>query len=280
MSDELELLEAASELIALTENLDKPNRRAVIDPLIAKLRKALRIRWNTQLRHLEDKGLPHLQEALNRLILPLPHGARAPGSQKRRALMSIPFHQEGFAQKFRKTTKQAYGHGADKAAGQLPTSVQEAPRVATQVHALPGPSRDPSQVEDELDDTTTQRVSTIVDQAFSSPLTYAAMVGLVREEFRGWTVAEDGETSRAETVALQEVSTAYHDGGADFVDIWRGGNGPVEKRWSAEDDACEICLENADEDFIDSEAPHSSGDDEPPAHPNCRCEEEYQATPE
>lgn len=275
----MDFLEAAAELAVLTENLDRPNRRAVIDPLIAKLRKALRIRWNTQLRHLEDKGLPHLEEALGRLTMPLPHGVRAPGSQKRRALMSIPYHQSGFAQKFRKVTATAYATGVERVTKQLPTSVAEAPRKPV-TPALAGPSRDPEDVEDELDETTTERVSGIIDRAFSTPLTYAAMVGLVREEFRGWGDAQADETSRAETVALQEVSTAYHDGGADYVDTWRGGNGPVEKRWSAEDDACEICLENEAEDFIDSEAPHSSGDDEPPAHPNCRCEEEYQPTPE
>jgi hypothetical protein len=132
-------------------------------------------------------------------------------------------------------------------------------------------------LEDELDDTTTDRVGGIIDKAFATPLAYAAMVGLIRDEFQSWAEAGDGKTSRAETVALQEVSTAYHDGGRDFVDDWRGGNGPVEKRWNAEDDACEECLENETEDFIDSEAPHSSGDDEPPAHPNCRCEEEYRA---
>lgn len=273
---EVELAAALIEALELSENLGLPSRRVIIDPLIAKVRKALRIRWMTQLKKLEIHGLPLLQEALLHVQTLAPRGIRTPDHDKRLALATIPLHHAGFAVKFKSATKDAYAHGALKVQDQLPAPVQEAAKPKAPPH-LPGPARDPEDVEDELDGTTSDRVSTIIDRAFGSPLTYAAMVGLIRDEFQNWGKAEDGETSRAETVALQEVSTAYHDGGRDFVDDWRGGNGPVEKRWNAEDDACEICLENEAEDFIDSEAPHSSGEGEPPAHPNCRCEEEYRA---
>jgi len=38
---------------------------------------------------------------------------------------------------------------------------------------------------------------------------------------------------------------------------------------------CDICDENADAGWIDSEEQYPSGDDGPPFHPNCVCEEEY-----
>lgn len=278
--------------VLLTENLGKPDRRAVIDPLVSQLQKALRIRWKAQLQKLETYGLPLLQEALMFVQSFPTNKTSAPDHERRQVLAVLKMHNVTFAAKFRKVTATAYAHGADRAASQLPGGIverltarrREAERALagfalseapTKRPTLPGLDRNPEDLEDELDDTTTSRVGGIIDKAFATPLAYAAMVGLIRDEFRSWIEAGDGETSRAETVALQEVSTAYHDGGRDFVDMWRGGNGPVEKRWNAEDDACDECLENESEDFIDSEAPHSSGDDEPPAHPNCRCEEEY-----
>ncbi len=274
-----ELIEAANELaLALSENLAKPSRRAVIDPLVAKMQKALRIRWGAQRRQLESKGLPHLKAALDH-VQTLDHGIRAPLSDKHLALSKIPIHHKAFGVKFRKAAKLAYAAGVAQVSTQLPASLQEAPRKKP-ASTLPGSSRDPVDVEDELDHTTTDRVSDAIDTAFSTQMSYAELVAGIATQFKDWSTAEDGETSRAETVGLDEVSTAYHDGGADYVDDWRGGNGPVEKHWVAEDDACPECEENAAEDFIDSEAPHSSGDDEPPAHPNCRCEEEYRPTPD
>ena len=95
-----------------------------------------------------------------------------------------------------------------------------------------------------------------------------------------WT-DPDFSSERAQMIAEFEVSTAFHDGMKGFVGLWKGGNGPVEKSWQAQDDACEICLANEAEGWIDEEAPFGeTGDFEPPAHPNCRCSLEYRQTPD
>lgn len=49
------------------------------------------------------------------------------------------------------------------------------------------------------------------------------------------------------------------------------GEGP-QKRWITSDDPCVVCQENADAGWIDEGDSFPSGDDEPPAHPNCECE--------
>lgn len=46
--------------------------------------------------------------------------------------------------------------------------------------------------------------------------------------------------------------------------------GATEKSWVG--GTCEVCQENADAGWIDMEEQFPSGDDEPPAHPNCGCE--------
>lgn len=45
----------------------------------------------------------------------------------------------------------------------------------------------------------------------------------------------------------------------------------VQKEWMITGGACVICEENADQGPIDLEEEFESGDDAPPAHPNCRC---------
>jgi len=46
--------------------------------------------------------------------------------------------------------------------------------------------------------------------------------------------------------------------------------GATEKSWVG--GTCETCIENADAGWIDMDDQFPSGDDEPPAHPNCNCE--------
>jgi phosphohistidine phosphatase SixA len=46
--------------------------------------------------------------------------------------------------------------------------------------------------------------------------------------------------------------------------------GATEKSWVG--GTCEVCQENADAGWIDMDEQFPSGDDEPPAHPNCGCE--------
>lgn len=95
-----------------------------------------------------------------------------------------------------------------------------------------------------------------------------------------WDDLPNDIEAHATMIAETEVSIAYHDGMDAFAGLWRGGNGPVEKRWLVQPDACPTCEENAAMDWIDEEAPFSSGDDNPPAHPNCRCSMEFQQVPE
>jgi len=264
------------------ESLAIPDRRVVIDPLVVKLQKGLRIRWNSQLKNLEEKGLPHLKDSLDQRAT-LPSNAVAPHGEKAAALATIPMRHKQFAVKFRKATNAAYDAGADRVSEQLPVpSLQRAKQEVTEAkplkRKLPGPTREPEELEDELDDTTQDRVGNVIDQAFKEGLTYAATVGLVRSTFQGWSEADEGETSRAETVALAEVSGAYHDGGRDVA---REYPGEVEKLWETENDPCEECQANADMDWIPDDAPFDSGDSEPPAHPNCRCSVSYRiAEPE
>lgn len=77
---------------------------------------------------------------------------------------------------------------------------------------------------------------------------------------------------RAELIANTEVRSANSTAAVEGYTLARDQAGVnVKKEWIITDEACDICQDNADEGSIELEDPFSSGDTEPPAHPNCRC---------
>ncbi len=199
-----ELIEAAA---ALIESLDLPHKARVIDPLVAKLKRATRIA--------------------------LKAGSATP---KWKAAYDA-------------TVRKAFGAGVRQAMTELGP-------VSAAITAL-GEARRPYPL-----------------PRLPDPKRMAELAALDID----WT-DPDFSSDRALMIAEFEVSTAFHDGMIQFAGLWRGGNGPVEKSWNAEDDACEVCLENEAFGWQDEEAPFPSGDFEPPQHPNCRCSLSFRATP-
>jgi phosphohistidine phosphatase SixA len=239
---------AAEEAVAdgaleLTENLRRASRAKVIDPLVRALRKSVAGRFRKQARAIKAAGLDNWRSALH-------------------------IRDANLSRMYAAVVAKAYDSGAALAQAQLPKPREAKAKPA--LPTLPGVDRTVVDLEDELDDTTGDEIGKLVDKSFTADLTHAAVLGLVAAQFKEWA------TDRSETVALNEVSEAYHGGAADFVNDWRGGNGPVLKTWDTEDDPCDDCQANADMEAIDSEAPFDSGDDEPPAHPNCRCSISYE----
>lgn len=252
---EQEAIEAAAKFglsIAtdLREHLMRSDRRAVVDPLVAKLTKAVAKRFRRQfllVRRYVD--LSDFREVLSR-------------------------RDDKFGAAFERIAKRAYGAGAAHAVTLLPASARE----AAVPPGLPGPKRDAANLEDEIDSTSLARLSAVLMAARTSdpPASYSDLLAQVKALFDEWASGATGQTSRAESIAQNEVSTAYHNGMADLAAQWAGGNGPVEKSWSVQPGACPQCEENAAEGWIDNEAPFGSGDFGPPLHPNCRCSLDYQ----
>lgn len=259
---EQDVIESAGRLvhsiaIDLSEHLMRNDRKAVIDPLVNKLKSAVARRFRRQ-----GAAAASLAHANNPTVAV----------------------KHSFDPKFRtvysSVTAKAYAAGSEHALGMLPyqgLSYNEAEKPRD----LPGPKRTAQTIEDELDSTSIERLAAVLNAARTTdqtPISYADLAAQVKALFQQWAQGGDGELSRAEMTAINEVSLAYHQGMADLAKQWAGGNGPVEKKWIAQPDACDECAPNADEGWIDSEAPFGSGDFEPPVHPNCRCSIEYQPT--
>ncbi len=79
---------------------------------------------------------------------------------------------------------------------------------------------------------------------------------------------DDQSDYRAERLARTETIDAYAQGN---LEAYRQSGVVTGKEWLPDESACPICQENQDDGVISLDDSFSSGDDAPPAHPNCEC---------
>jgi Phage Mu protein F like protein len=113
-----------------------------------------------------------------------------------------------------------------------------------------------------LNETTVDRLRDAIATAYDEGGGFAEVVEAIRNTFD-----EFGE-ARAGMIAQTEVNAAYN--ASRHATAQEAGLD--EKRWEPDGDACEeICMPNVDQDWIAIDDTFDSGDDAPPAHPNCDC---------
>ena len=76
---------------------------------------------------------------------------------------------------------------------------------------------------------------------------------------------------RADLIAQTEVANANMAGALEGMRAARNAGVNLTKEWLPDADACDICLDNADAGPIPLDELFPSGDDQPQAHPNCKC---------
>jgi len=93
----------------------------------------------------------------------------------------------------------------------------------------------------------------------------------------------DGPISRqrATLIATNESAHAYEAGNMAFSQSLKDDGIVMEKRWenSGDDRVSDGCLQNTADGWIPIDEPHSSGDQNPPRFPGCRCYEVYREAP-
>lgn len=84
-------------------------------------------------------------------------------------------------------------------------------------------------------------------------------------------------TDRARLIATHEAAQAYEAGNRAFADSLKDDGVVMEKMWttSHDDRVSDGCATNEADGWIPIDQPHSSGDQEPPRFPGCRCYEQY-----
>jgi uncharacterized protein with gpF-like domain len=76
---------------------------------------------------------------------------------------------------------------------------------------------------------------------------------------------------RADLIARTEIARANSDAAVASYGAARDAGVAVRKAWILGENPCAICEENEAEGDIDIDDDFPSGDDAPPAHPNCEC---------
>jgi SPP1 gp7 family putative phage head morphogenesis protein len=112
-----------------------------------------------------------------------------------------------------------------------------------------------------IDETTVNLLSSAISTGIEEQMGVDGTGRLIRQ------VLDDMSVSRARTIAITEMNGAFSE--AALQKMLRLG---IEyKRWILSPDACPICQDNADQGAIAVGEDFDSGDERPPAHPNCRC---------
>ncbi len=112
-----------------------------------------------------------------------------------------------------------------------------------------------------LDETTLEAVADAVSAGISQRLGVAGTAKLIKD------LADGMSGWRAEMIAATEMNDAMSQ--AFLAKLKR--NAVEYKQWILGPNPCEICEENAAESPIPVDEDFPSGDDAPPAHPNCVC---------
>lgn len=244
---------------ALIENLRRASRAAIVDPLISRLASATKTRFRRQGSLVAKAIRERIVESVRNHAWPRFRLSEADNAAARNAASYAlsGFFYTAWLAAHRKATAAAYSGGAGMAAGMLDADEPDA------LDDLDGPGRTGELAEQQIDRTTRDRVMAAIEDGadLSAILAGVAMV------FR------DGVDSRSDTIALSEVSNAFHDGMMDAAEFIAADIGEdIEKLWEAEDDACEDCQDCADEDWVDLDFTYPAfGVDEPEGHQNCRC---------
>ena len=117
-----------------------------------------------------------------------------------------------------------------------------------------------------IGETSKTRLRNAIADAWDKGGTYNDLVGAIRDTF------EDFSTVRASMIAQTEVVDAYNAG----RNATARAAGLDEHAWETESgNPCETCLANEAQGWIPIDQDFDSGDDAPPAHPNCECVENF-----
>lgn len=239
-------------MIELHENLATKERRPIVDPLISKLKKATASRFRAQYKQAKDTLASSLEKYFDE-DGPTQDEPPASTSHAIAASLAVLVATRAFSKAFTSTTEKAYAAGAKEVEDQLDV-------VNTSKYA-----DDAATMAAELDKTTHDRLTEVIATVFK----YGGDFEALRQAID--IVFTDAIDLRAEMVAVTEISNAWNSGAVDAAQAAIDGGSDIEKAWVTEDDPCPECEENEGEGFIDFDEDFASGDDQPPAHPNCKC---------
>jgi hypothetical protein len=131
-----------------------------------------------------------------------------------------------------------------------------------------------------INEATRNEIRDIVSQGMEQHLTYDQTARAISDRFSEFAVGQPQAhiDSRAHLVAVNESAIAYGEGQREAVDEMAAQGIETEKSWLVTGgNICDDCLGNADDGWIPRTEAFSSGVQNAPAHPACRCDCTFQA---
>jgi len=116
-----------------------------------------------------------------------------------------------------------------------------------------------------LNEETKARLAEVIGNAIEEKRGIDGLARDLRAAFKSMT-GDEMTPGRAQMIARTETCDALEQAFLDRADDM----GITGKEWITYD-PCEICADNEAEGIVPIDHVFSSGDDRPPAHPNCRC---------
>ena len=116
--------------------------------------------------------------------------------------------------------------------------------------------------------TTEKTINWIITKGIEQWADYTQIADAIQDKF------VDFSKYRAELIAVNEIWNAYETGKVvQATDYWIRTNQQMVKRWVTQwdDRVTDECESNEGDDWINLESSFSSGDDQPPRFPWCRC---------
>lgn len=115
-----------------------------------------------------------------------------------------------------------------------------------------------------LDDATRDEMGDLIAQGLEDNIGMDAIAGSIADAY-------SFSDARAELIARTEIGNANQNGALNAMKEAQSAGVQLGKYWIPDAEACDICLDNADDGVISLDDDFSSGDDAPLAHPNCEC---------
>lgn len=256
------LAAAALELACCLESLQHPRHAARLAPLRAKLQKRLVARFNRQERAFLRNSAPWLRQMASGGIT---EAERDRAYWQRRVTAKVNgswdgsttgADESGFASMITAAAKEAVAQLEIDLAMSL---ARDQGKRAAAAHLA---QRGFRQLASDIDATSRERMANAVADVFTNGGTFDDAVQAIKSTF------EDFRQSRAETIARTELADAYN--GTILASAREIPS--AQKEWAPDGEACaEICTPNVEQGPIPLDEDFDSGDDAPPAHPNCDC---------
>jgi hypothetical protein len=119
--------------------------------------------------------------------------------------------------------------------------------------------------------TSKNQLQTIITKSLDEGWSYNKTSQVIREKFT------DFSRERAQLIATHEAAQAYEAGNRIFLEGVSDMGVIIEKMWnnSGDEKVSDGCMENTGDGWIPLDREHSSGHQEPPRFPGCRCWESY-----